>query len=322
MLEIKTESKFIGMLIFSAVFTFASFYAVSKPYQKTAAPLNTAAPAQPKVLGAAISLRGADDTSKITLPDLVKIKEPDTGKINARSWLVYDLDTGQTLSGKNEKLDLPIASLTKLITGLTAYDSINFGEQITISKKDLFNVNPSLNFTEGETIKINSLFDSAIIGSANDAALALANHAGQAAGKPFVDLMNEKAQNLGMASTHFSNPMGFDSKYNFSSANDLRLAVSASQKLLLFANLGRRTSYSFQNSEGKTYKISATNKLLASHPEMEAIKTGFTENSKGSIIAKVNWKGRKIIFIVLSSENREMDMENLENEIISAYGLN
>ena len=275
----------------------------------------------PQVLGEEASIRGDAPQKPQEPPLFVKTNDMDYSSVTAKSFLVYDGNTGQILAKKNKDLRLPIASLTKIITGLVAYDNLDFNALLTVAQSDIFNVSPILHLAIGDQIKINDIFDSMIVGSANDAAMALANHVEKVTGRDFIELMNEKAQVLGMANSKFSNPLGFDSKDNYSTAADLKLAVDASQQLAVFSNLGRRTSFYFSGLSGLGYKIFATDKLLSSHPEIEAVKTGYTENSMGSIIVKVSHQGRKLIFIVLDSVSRERDLEKLEQQIIDSYSL-
>lgn len=318
MTQTHTKIKFAAACFFFFLYLAAGVFLLQKEErQKNQA--GTREAANPRVLGEITSIRG-DVTGPATPEDTLKrIREPDFKNISAKSFLAYDEQTGQTLAEKQPDLRLPVASLTKLITALTVYDNLDLSSRFTIGKKDEFSVAPVLRLAEGDEVKVNDLFDSMLIGSANDAALALADHTESATGRNFTDLMNQKAKNLNMSNSNFSNPLGFDSTGNYSTADDLKQAVNVLQQLSAFTSLGRRTGYSFSSSAGKIFKIQSTNKLLETHPEMEAVKTGFTENSKGSIIAKVNWSGRKIIIIVLGSQDREKDLVNLEREIMESY---
>lgn len=308
------------LLILAAMFLAVAFYSLhsSKPTGKQLSPAE--AKATPQVLGDSTSIRGEQSRGVFAEP-FWPIKQPDLQKISAESWLVYDSETGQILSAKNENKQLPIASLTKIITGLVAYDNLDFSSTISVGPGDEINITPTLRLRTGDEVKVNDLFEAMMVGSANDAALALANHTEKATGRKFTDLMNLKASALGMLNSNFGNPMGFDYGKNYSTANDLKLAVQATNKLAAFTGLGRRMSKIFSGAMGKEYRINSTNKLLKNYPELEAVKTGYTESSKGSLIVKAAHKGRSIVYILIGSNFRERDFTSLKSEIEASFVL-
>jgi len=238
--------------------------------------------------------------------------------VSAKAVLAYDLETGQILGGKNSGLQLPIASLTKLLTAWVVYQDGDLNDIVEIKNTDLVNVKPVLSLTPGDKIKISDLLNSMLIGSNNDAALALSNYVAEKTGQDFALLMNKAAKELGMRDSQFSNPFGFDYKGNYSTAADLQKLVNATQSLAVFTHLGRAQNFEFTSQSGRRYFTKATNRLLLKHPEIEAVKTGYTESSKGSMITKITLGGRKVILIAISSENREADTLKLE-QVLSEY---
>lgn len=271
----------------------------------------------PQVLGAATSLRGEIPPQ----PAELKITGiANTGNVSAKNYIVFDLDTGATLLGKNVNQQLQIASLTKLMTALVAYQNVDLNKSFVIGAKDILNISPSLGLKSGDSVKALDVFNSMLVGSCNDAALALADYVSQTTGESFVDLMNRRATALGMTNTKFSNPMGFDSQNNFSSAGDLELLISAIQKLSAFTDLGRRNGYKFASVGGNIYNTEATNKLLQSHSDIYAIKTGFTNEAHGAMATEIILDGHHVVILVLDSQNREADTlklkENLEKAVI------
>jgi D-alanyl-D-alanine carboxypeptidase (penicillin-binding protein 5/6) len=183
----------------------------------------------------------------------------------------------------------------------------------------VLNVKPALGLAAGDSVKVLDLFNAMLIGSNNDAALALADYTQSISGADFIALMNREAQALGMDDSHFSNPMGFDSPSNYSTASDIKQLIIASQPLAAFKDLGRSMSYSFFSAEGKHFSTVATNKLLQNHPEIEAIKTGFTENARGAMASKLTVGSHKIVIIVLDSGDREADTLKLEAQILNDF---
>jgi serine-type D-Ala-D-Ala carboxypeptidase (penicillin-binding protein 5/6) len=158
-----------------------------------------------------------------------------------------------------------------------------------------------------------------LIGSCNDAALALANYASHASGSDFVDLMNKQAQILRMQNSKFSNPMGFDSDGNYSTAGDLKLLISAIEQLSAFTDLGRRGSYSFSGSLNKTYYTRSTNSLIKNHSDIQAIKTGFTNEAHGAMATKFDIGSHQIVILVLDSQNRESDTLKLKAAVTESF---
>ncbi len=274
-------------------------------------------PAEPKVLGVNTSIRGGEPEEK---PALVKISEPDVGDVTAQSFLVFDLGNGETLFARNPSEKLNIASLTKLMTGLVAYNLLDLNKNFIVSGQDTLNVAPSLGLLPGDEVKALDVFNAMLIGSTNDAALALADFTTRGTDEDFVALMNSQARVLGMQNSHFSNPMGFDSQYNYSTAEDLKILMGVTEKLSVFTDLGRRASYAFFGTQ-KKYSVQATNKLLAGHPDIQAIKTGSTPAAGETMATKIKAGQNDIIIIVLKSKDREGDTLKLKTAFESSFEL-
>lgn len=273
---------------------------------------------KPEVLGAFTTenLRG-----ELQLEETVGLKQ--VGPINfsdisAKSFLAYDLATGQILAQKDISSPLPIASLTKLVTAMVVYEQTTLDEVVTIGD-NLIAIRPILGLLPGDKIKVGDLFNAMLVGSSNDAAQALSEYVTEKTGSNFIKLMNQKSGQLGMSSSNFSNPLGFDSKFNYSTAEDLKNLVNASQSLSAFKLLGKKTSYTFTSQNGHRYSTVATNKLLEKYPELESVKTGHTENSQGSIITKLNIAGHEVIIIVIGSTSRESDTVKLKDRIAAGW---
>lgn len=270
---------------------------------------------QPKVLGAQIDLRGPKEENTLK-PYFQGLSEEQAKRISAKSYLVYESSTGEIFAEKNRTEKLPIASLTKLMTGYLAYKYLDFGTPITINLNRITRTSPVVNFINGDNVKVGDIFNAMIVGSANDAAQILAREVSSKTKEDVIDLMNKEAASLNMASTNFSNPNGFDSEDNYSTAEDLTKLVQKTQELSAFANLGLTKQLSFSGSKNKIYSINNTNKLILKEPGLEAIKTGSTPKALGSMITKVNKPGNTYIILVIGSQNREDDTLILKNEIV------
>lgn len=273
---------------------------------------------EPQVLGASTLIRGEAQPEEF---DVAVLKKPDFSGISAKSFLVFDLKTGKNLLEKNPDKKLGIASLTKLLTALVAYNNNDLNGTLVVPASSEIKVSPTLGLLRGDEVKVLDVFNAMLVGSTNDAALALAGFVGGSK-ENFVSLMNSQAKKIGMLNSNFSNPLGFDSFENYSTASDLKLLITRTENLAAFSNLGRRTFYDFSGKLNKTYHASATNKLLAGHPDINAIKTGHTANSGGSMATKIDKNGRGIVILVLGSSNREGDTLLLKNMLETGFAWN
>ena len=239
--------------------------------------------------------------------------------ISAKAFAVFENTTKTELFGNNEHQKLPIASLTKLMTALLAYENLEPNAYLNISAADRLKVNPRLDLEPEDRIQIINLLEASLVCSANDAARALARATEEKTGSDFVALMNLRAKELGMEETSFSNPLGFDSWYNYSTVSDLVKLTNFTQNLAAFKNLGKKTSVSFVSKENRNYSCLATNKLVGKNVEIEAVKTGSTPEAKGAMIAKVSREGKTVLVILLESENREKDLLSLSDLAFRAF---
>ncbi|HEX3099463.1 MAG TPA: serine hydrolase [Patescibacteria group bacterium] len=236
--------------------------------------------------------------------------------VKADSYLVYDETSGKVLSSRNPNTAVAIASITKLMTAYITQKYGNLEDTWAINSASTSSIHPVLGLVPGDKVIIKDLVDAMLIGSANDSAAALGAYVSSIKKQPVIDVMNNEAKALGMNSTHYENPIGFDSEQNYSTASDLKLLLNAVRPLSLFSEIDRKQSYSFVSQTGKTYSVKATNTLLASDPDIHAIKTGFTDEAKGAMITAIHHDDKKFIIIVLGSTDREDDTKLLKKHIL------
>ena len=151
---------------------------------------------------------------------------------DAESEIIVDFDSGKILYEKNSNKKMQIASITKLMTAIIALEEGNLDEVITISEKAALTEGSKVWLLSGEKITLRNLLYAVMIHSGNDAAYAIAEHLGEGDTKIFVDKMNQKALDLGLLSTHYDNPIGFDSKQNYSTAYDLSLLAKFKNRFI------------------------------------------------------------------------------------------
>lgn len=238
---------------------------------------------------------------KYNIPPLNKNIPPP--KVSARSILVKDLGTGTILYQKEANLPLPIASTTKIATALVASEyfqpnsilTVNRGAEINGARVGLF---------KGESLSFRSLLYGMLLNSGNDAAFTIAeNYPGGVLS--FVSSMNKKANELGLKSTHFENPAGFDHPNHFSSALDLSKLTEEALKNYQLARIFATKETSILSLDKKyQHQLYNLNKLLVDVKGVLGVKTGYTEAAKENLVTLVERDNHKILVVVLGSQDR------------------
>ena len=231
--------------------------------------------------------------------------------INAKSAYVYDVRAKRALYNKNADIVLPLASITKLMTVLIA-DELVQGNTIVLIPKDAVLQDGASGLSEGERISAQSLTDYAIMASSNDAAFALGAAVGAVIGgnnpnMTFVNSMNLRATELGLASLKFYNPTGLDISTTeagaYGSARDisflLKYILESHPDLLDSTTI---TNTKIYNSDGAFHEAENTDPIINKIPNLLASKTGYTDLAGGNLtVAFDTGFDRPIIITVLGS---------------------
>ena len=238
-------------------------------------------------------------------------------EIQARAAVVMDASTGRVLYAKNPELRLMPASTTKLMTALVAVERVNLKDVVTISRNAV-NVAPTRSgFKEGDKVTVETLLYSALMKSANDAAVALAE-AAAGTEEQFVLLMNRKAIALGAADTKFINPNGLPGQGQFTTAYDLsKIMRQAIKHPVLKEILGTRAA-ELSTEAGKTFFVKNTNKLLWSDDELLGGKTGFTNAARHCFVCAGERENNTLIVALLGAPSRTELWK--ETEDLMAFG--
>lgn len=236
-------------------------------------------------------------------------------EISAKAVLAADIGSGTVIFERNSAEKLPIASLTKLMTALVVVEQAPLDDQVEILAEDLDTVPFRLNFSPGERLTIRDLVTAMLVSSANDAALALARHTAGSR-QNFVAAMNDKALKLGMVSTSFTNPVGFDHPNHYSTAADLSALVEEFINHAALVDIVKMKSAEITSEpSGRKLAIYTTNKLLLERSSVIGLKTGFTAEAKGSLIILVDRQttGEPVRYysIILGSDDREQETRML-----------
>ncbi len=239
--------------------------------------------------------------------------------VSAKAVELVDGLSGRVLYEKNAHEQLPMASVTKLMTLYLAVRAveqkkIQLNELVPVSE-EAYRINGSQIWLEpGERISVDHLLKAVAIGSANDAAYALGEYI---AGSPeaFVQDMNRTARKMGMTATHFANPHGLHQADHYTSAHDLAiLAEHAVRQPLLLHYTSMWEDRTVRNGKGGTLWLINHNRLLRQYPGMDGLKTGFTSQAGFCMVATAKRDNTRMIAVVLgapSSKARFQDASSL-----------
>lgn len=240
--------------------------------------------------------------------------------ISAQSSIVLDLNSGVFLYEKDIHTQRPIASITKLMTSILILEENKLDEIVTISENAANTEGSTMNLQAGEKISLENLLYATIIHSANDAAMALAEHnAGNT--EKFVEKMNKKAKDIGMSKTNFSNPTGLDDPNNYSSVHDIALLGTKAYQLPFIQKAATTKEMEVKSITGDlSHKLESTNKLLYSYLQINGLKTGSTDQAGQCLVAIAsNQDHNQILTVVLNSPDRFQESKSLIDWTFKAY---
>ncbi len=225
--------------------------------------------------------------------------------IKSRAAVVMDAATGRVLYAKNPDLKLLPASTTKLMTALVVVERSKLSDVTTISKKAANTAPTKVGFKEGDKVTLETLLYAALIKSANDAAVALAE-AVAGSEEEFVVLMNRKALAIGLEDTKFINANGLPGEGQHITAYDLsKIMRQAIKYPVLKEILGTRMT-EVATETGKTKFIKNTNKLLWSDEDLLGGKTGYTRQARHCFVCAGERENETIIVALLGAPSRDL----------------
>lgn len=227
---------------------------------------------------------------------------PNNLELNSRSCVVIDRLSKTILYGKNEKNKVKMASTTKIMTAIVVLENYALDTTVEVSKKAAGTGGSRLGLKTGDKITIRDLLYGLLLCSGNDAAVCLAESV--AGGIPeFSNLMNAKAQKLGLSNTHFESPHGLDSPEHYTTAYELALLSDYALKNSTFLNIVGTKNYTVTiNGYPKT--LSNTNELLGNLDGVYGIKTGFTNGANRCLVTSCKRGNMDIICVVLGADTK------------------
>ena len=251
--------------------------------------------------------------------DLHQIPVPE---LTSKSIVVVDVDSKAILFEKNSGVATSPASITKIMSALVVLENFKLDQVLTV---------PDLGLVEGQKIKLipgekittEGLLYALLVASANDAAQVFAKNfpLGQAG---FVWAMNQKAKEIGLQKTNFTNPVGYDDPNHFSTSLDLaRLAVFAMENPVIRRIVSTEKITIFNLEKTRSYPLSNINALIGKTPGVKGLKTGWTQQAGECLVTYLDYQGKRIVLVILGSQDRFGETEKLIDWIFKnfAWGL-
>ena len=244
---------------------------------------------------------------------------PPAPKVNVKSYVLMDFDSGMILASSNPDLTLPPASITKIMTAYIAFTelkekNITLDEEILVSKKAWKTGGSKMFIEVGKKIKLRDILQGVITVSGNDASVALAEHISGDV-KTFATYMNQTARNIGLNNTNYTNPTGLPDDSLYTTAHDI--AVLSKALISNFPDLYKLYSTkSFTFNEIKQY---SRNKLLFVDENVDGIKTGFTKAAGYCLASSAKRGQRRLIAVVMGAPSPEVRIQS--SRTLLEYGF-
>ncbi len=267
--------------------------------------------------GTEIYLEKKAAVSKSFTPIPVLSEEAGFPVLSAQAALAVDLDAGMTLYEKNPVKPLLPASTTKIVTALVAMDYYQMDTTIKVGRISVEGQKMGLIY--GEEITVQNLLYGLLIYSANDAAEVLAiNYSG---GRDmFITAMNLKASQLHLENTSFSNPSGLDGNGHHSTAEDLIRVAEVAMRNSAFREMVATKRKEVASVDGKIkHRLVNINELLGRVEGVLGVKTGWTESARENLVTYIERDGKRIMIVLLSSQDRFGETEELIDWIFENY---
>ena len=217
--------------------------------------------------------------------------------LSAQKAILVDGNTGRVLYQKDADSQSLIASTTKIMTALVVCEQCNVLDRMRIPKEAVGIEGSSMYLQEGEVLTIQDLLYGMMLHSGNDAATALAIYCGGTV-EGFAELMNDKADSLGMTDSHFVNPHGLDAPKHYSTAKDLAILSAEAMKNPIFAATVSAKSVSAGNR-----RLTNHNKLLWRIEGANGVKTGYTKAAGRILVSGAKRNGRQLIAVTINAPN-------------------
>lgn len=261
--------------------------------------------------------------SLLLLPQAAQTAQaaPVPPSIHAQAAAVIDVTSERLIFHVKGDEQLPIASLTKIMTAIVAIEHGKLSDIVKVGKNAYAKEGSSIYLHLGEEMSLENMLYGLMLRSGNDAASAIAEHVGGSE-EGFVHLMNEKARMLGLANTQFQNPHGLDAKGHYSSANDLAKLTAYALKNPHFKEIVRTPDKTAPNpNDPWDYKWLNKNKMLRFYEGADGVKTGYTKIAKRCLVSSASRGGQQLVVVTLNDGDDWNDHRKLLDFGFANYPL-
>ncbi|GIW62404.1 MAG: hypothetical protein KatS3mg090_0230 [Patescibacteria group bacterium] len=230
--------------------------------------------------------------------------------LTAKAVYIYTKDSNIVLYQKNQDLKIYPASLTKILTAITALKFYDLDDVIRVSRD--ITEGRVMGIVSGQRFTVESLIYGILIHSANDAAYALADGVNF---QDFIDQMNNTALELGMQNSHFTNPAGFDDPNHYTTVSDLAKVVNSFLKDPFLKKVVGIKEITISDADFKSfYRLENVNQLLGDIPGVAGLKTGFTPNAGENLVTLYKHpQAGDIVIILVGSSDRFLETRSIIN---------
>lgn len=212
-----------------------------------------------------------------------------------------------------------MASTTKLMTALLVVENAALADTVTISRRAEETGHKQIRVRRGQTWAVGELLEALMVVSANDAAVALAEHVGGDVDS-FVGMMNDRAAELGLDNTAYVNPHGLDGAGQYTSPRDLVVLGRAVMDHPELAPLAARERAVLVDGSGRASRWMSTNELLGAFDGAIGVKTGWTTRSGDVLVAAAERNGRRLYAVVMGSDDANADATVLLERGFAVFG--
>ncbi|MDF1495056.1 D-alanyl-D-alanine carboxypeptidase family protein [Caproiciproducens sp. CPB-2] len=235
-------------------------------------------------------------------------------QVSAKSAVLMNADNGQVLYAKNEDDKRPMASTTKIMTALITLETAAVDNKIVTITDSMVRVEgSSMGLKPGNKLSLKSLAEGMLVVSGNDAANSAAIAIGGSL-DAFAELMNQRAQQLGMKDTHFVTPSGLDNSEHYTTASDLAKLAMAAMQNPDFAAIASQKAVTVQYvNPVQTIRFTNHNKLLSMYEGCIGVKTGFTKKSGRCLVSSAERNGVCLVAVTLDAPDDWNDHQKILN---------
>ena len=251
---------------------------------------------------------------------------PQGPAIGAEGAVLMEAETGTVLYAKNMHEHLYPASITKLLTGILAYEKLSMDEMVEFSETAVYSIefgSSSIGIDPGEALTVEQSLYALMVASANEVAAGLAEKMGGSIDK-FAGMMNSRAESLGCTDSHFTNPHGLFNEEHYSSAYDMALIAREYFSHEELARIANASTYFMESSDRQPEEFTLFNKHKLINGEMTydgvlGGKTGFVEMSRQTLVTCAERDGMRLICVILREESPDQFNDTVA---LFDYGFN